>query len=347
MLMTQLRRTAAAAALIMMSAAAVAGSSSTKEPALKGPFSQLVAFSGSLSDTGNHASVNGDMPPPFFMNRTSNGPVAIDILASKFGLSSAPSLHVINQVGGTNYASLHANAAGNLPIDLPAQLRAFFSSHNNIADPKGLYFIFIGANDIVAATIEMDEKKSEVFLKNGINEVEKAFRQLHAAGARTFYAPNNVNLGRTPVTRDFGLSERATKKTQDFNLRWELLMRRLERELNVTIYRFDFYRYIEDIFPIVDKLGFTNVTQSCLALQSQGLCDLDRFGFLTELLPTKRIHDLLGNALSIALIEQLSSPVCSSGHRCGRKGLDTSYSIIDLSTSFNFSNLAAGQDLED
>jgi phospholipase/lecithinase/hemolysin len=346
MLMSQFKRMVAAAALVMLSAAAMAGSSS-KDGIFKGPFSRLVAFSGSLSDTGNHSSVNGDMPPPFFMNRTSNGPVAIDILAGKFGLSSAPSLHLIGQQGGTNYAALHANAAGNLPIDLPAQLRAFFSAFNNVADSKALYFMFIGANDIVAASIEMDEQKSRVFLVNGINEVEKSIRQLHAAGARVFYAPNNVNLGRTPVTRDFGLSTRATQKTQEFNLRWELLMRRLERELDVTIFRFDFYRYIEEIFPITEKLGFTNVTQSCLALQSQGLCDLDRFGFLTELLPTKRIHDLLGNALSIALIEQLNTPTCTVRHRCGRKDEDRSYAAIDLSTSFNMPDVRWQQDLND
>ena len=297
------------------------------------PFSKLVAFSGSLSDTGNYASVNGDFPAPNYNNRTTNGPAAIDILAEKFGLSAEPSLHLIGRQGGTNFATLHASAAGDLPIDLPAQLQAYLGPRNNIADPAALYFIFIGANDIVAAVLEQDEQKSEVILQNGINAVDNAFRQLHAAGARTFYAPNNVNLGITPITKEFGVSARATQKTLVFNRLWEKQLRQLERELNVTIYRFDFFRLVEDLLGVGEKLGFTDVTHSCLALVPQGLCDLEHFAFLTELLPTKKIHDFLGNALALSLVQQLNSPHCSVKHRCGRKHGTRSYAVIDVGGS--------------
>ena len=57
-------------------------------------FSTLVIFSDSLSDTGNLASVQGDFPFPFFMNRVSNGPIMVDILADLLGLTAAPSLHL-------------------------------------------------------------------------------------------------------------------------------------------------------------------------------------------------------------------------------------------------------------
>ena len=294
------------------------------------PFSKLVAFSGSLSDTGNYASVNGDFPAPFYKNRTTNGPAAIDIFAAKFDLSAAASLHLIGQQGGTNYATLHASAAGALPIDLPAQLQAYLGPRGNVADPNALYFIFIGANDIVAAVIEQDEEKSAVILENGINAVDHAFRRLHAAGARIFYAPNNVDLGITPITRDLGVSARATQKTLVFNRLWEERLRRLEHELNIAIYRFDFFRLVKDLLGVGEKLGFTNVTHSCLALAPQGRCDLERFAFLTELLPTRRIHDFLGNALASALIQQLNSPECSVNHRCGRRDGVPSYAVTDL-----------------
>src|SRR5687767_12908378 len=101
MLVSNFRRMLVAVGLSLFSVAAAAES-----------FSQLVAFSGSLSDTGNYASINGDFPAPYYQNRTTNGPAAIDILAAKFNLSSAASLHLIGQQGGTNYATLHASAAG-------------------------------------------------------------------------------------------------------------------------------------------------------------------------------------------------------------------------------------------
>jgi len=293
------------------------------------PFSSLVVFSGSLSDTGNAASVSGNFPEPFYNNRTTNGPAAIDIFANRFHLSAEPSLHLTGQQGGgTNYAVLHASAHGDLPIDLPAQIQAYLGPRNNIADPKALYFIFIGANDIVSATIEQDSQKSEAILNNGIQAVETAFRNLYMAGAKTFYAPNNVNLGIAPVTRDFGVSARATQLTVKFNQLWEQKLRQLERDLDITIFRFDFFRLAEDLLNTSGTLGLTDVTHSCLALQAQGKCDLDRFAFFNELLPTKRIHEFLGNGLAEALVQQLMSRECTVEHRCGRRSNARAYAAI-------------------
>src|SRR5262245_16915440 len=64
---------------------------SADDTGVKGaPFSSLYVFSGSLSDTGNAASVSGDFPAPLYKNRTTNGPAAIDILASAFHLTADP-----------------------------------------------------------------------------------------------------------------------------------------------------------------------------------------------------------------------------------------------------------------
>ena len=45
-------------------------------------FSNMYIFGDSLSDTGNRATVTGDFPAPFFMNRVSNGQVAVEVLAT-------------------------------------------------------------------------------------------------------------------------------------------------------------------------------------------------------------------------------------------------------------------------
>jgi phospholipase/lecithinase/hemolysin len=300
------------------------------DPGIQGvQFSALIVFSGSLSDTGNYASVNGDFPPPYYKNRTTNGPAAVDILASKLHLNADPSLFLIGQQGGTNYAVLHANAYGDTPIDLPAQVEAYLGSHINVADPQALYFIFIGANDIVSATIEQDQQKSQAILNNGIGAVEAAFRKLYTAGARMFYAPNNVNLGIAPITRNYGVSARATQLTMQFNSMWEQKLRQLERELDITIFRFDFFRLIGDMLNSSATLGFTDVTDACLPLLAQGGCDLDRFAFIDDLLPTERIHEFFGNAMTGALVQQLTSNVCTKEHRCGRgDGGSQSYAVI-------------------
>ena len=294
------------------------------------PFSQLIVFSGSLTDTGNHASANGGtLPPPYYKNRNADGPVGVDFLAARFELSSEPSLHLVGKQGGTNYAVLHASAAGDLPIDMPQQIAAYLNPRKSVADPDALYFVFIGANDIIAGTIEKDEAKSEAILNNGIKAIDQGIRKLHASGARIFYAPNNINLGIAPITKTYGVSARATQKTQVFNRMFEKTLRKLERDLDINIYRFDFYQVGEDMMASVDKLGYTNVTDSCLALQAQGKCDLNHFAFFNELLPTKKIHELFGNAMVTALLEQLNAPKCSRADpKCKPGKAERSYGDI-------------------
>src|SRR5262249_15496469 len=152
---------------------------------------------------------------------------------------------------------------GDRPIDLPAQVQAYMTQHNNVADPKALYFIFIGANDIALAALEPDNQKAKALLDNGITSVERAFRTLNNAGARTFYAPNNVNLGLAPVTHQYNVADRATQFTIAFNTMWEQKLRQLERELDITIFRFDFFRLVQDMIQVGGTLGFTDVTNPC------------------------------------------------------------------------------------
>jgi phospholipase/lecithinase/hemolysin len=146
-----------------------------------------------------------------------------------------------------------------------------------------------------------------------------------------FYAPNNVNLGIAPVTKTYGVSERATQLTIRFNQMWEDKLRQLEQELDITIFRFDFFRLIEDVLNVVGTMGFTNVADACLP-RFPGGCDLDRYAFLTDLLPTGRIHEIFGNALGAALVQQLNSRKCMEQHRCGQSGQVASYASVDVRT---------------
>ena len=75
-------------------------------------FSNMYIFGDSLSDTGNRATVTGDFPAPFFMNRVSNGQVAVEVLATSLGLSADASRHLVGPAVGTNYAVAGARAGG-------------------------------------------------------------------------------------------------------------------------------------------------------------------------------------------------------------------------------------------
>ena len=140
----------------------------------------LYAFGDSLSDSGNMynavwALSGGTVevpPPPYYQGRASNGPVAVEFLAAKLGLTAKP---VVDSSGGidpagTNFAVMGSatgpvtQADGTvfrnymtfrfsplLPdLAMQDQIGAFAALHG-AANPQALYFLWGGANDAYLA----------------------------------------------------------------------------------------------------------------------------------------------------------------------------------------------------
>ena len=272
------------------------------------PFSDLVIFGGSLADTGNFASITGDLPPPYYMNRFSNGPVATDVIAAWFGFEAKASLHLIGPPVGNNFAFNGALASRSGPIDLDAQMDAYLNSHNNVADPDALYLLLIGGNDVFAATFEADGSQSEEIVRDAVKGTEAAFHRLVGAGAKTILVANFFDLGIIPAARINGVVDKATRLSNLFNYRTRRMFNRVERQLDFQLIRFDFNRVIKELVQNVGELGFTNSTDSCLALIDTGGCDFDHFAFFNEYLPTARVHSLIGNAMTFAVLGRDTHP---------------------------------------
>jgi cholinesterase len=170
-------------------------------PAAPQPFSDLITFGGPLEDLGNFASVNGDLPPPFFKNRFSNGPLAVEILATRFGLKVEPSLHRIGPARGNNFSSVDAFASGDEPQDLAGQLDAYLTPRGNKADPHALYYIIIGGNEVIQATYEPNDATAIQIVTRAVLAKEEAIHRLVDAGAKTILVPNFIDIGITPQIR--------------------------------------------------------------------------------------------------------------------------------------------------
>ena len=70
------------------------------------PITSLYVFGDSLSDQGNgFVLTGGAFPPQPYAQRASNGPVAVERLASDLGIALAPAA-----LGGTNYAVVGATS---------------------------------------------------------------------------------------------------------------------------------------------------------------------------------------------------------------------------------------------
>jgi phospholipase/lecithinase/hemolysin len=275
-------------------------------PVAAEPLTNLFVFGGPLEDIGNYASVFGDLPPPFYQNRFSNGPLAVDLLAARFGVTIEPSLHRIGPAQGNNFSSVDALASGDQPQDLAGQVTAYLEPRGNTADPGALYYIIIGGNEVIAATYEPDNAVAMQIIANAVQAKETAIRRLVAAGAKMILAPNFINIGVTPQIRLAGLSKRGRKISRLHNALFEQMLDRVERELDFHLIRYDFGRFVHDTLKTADVLRFTNTTDSCLALLPSGQCEFDQFTFFNDLFPTAKVHDLWGNALLSTIVQSLA-----------------------------------------
>ena len=146
-------------------------------------FRNLYVFGDSLSDTGNLASVRGDFPAPYYQNRVSNGPVVVDVLAERLGLSARASLYLLGRQEGGNYAVAGARARGNDLIDLTSQVVMFLAQQRNEASPDALYVVFVGGNDLRDARDMTDPKAANAAVDAAVSEiVDNVELLLRAAG---------------------------------------------------------------------------------------------------------------------------------------------------------------------
>ena len=120
-------------------------------PALAAKPDQIVVFGDSLVDAGNiYLATAGATPSAaagYYAGRFTNGPDYTDLLSQRlYGTYTTPSI-----AGGTNYAFGGASIiTSNYPVpNLAAQL-GFFAAAGKPVDPKALYIINLGANDVFA-----------------------------------------------------------------------------------------------------------------------------------------------------------------------------------------------------
>ena len=267
------------------------------------PFSQLVAFSGALSDTGNfHAESGKNLPEPFYQNRSSNGPVAVEELARWLGLKAEPSLHLIGKPGGTNFAVADALAGGHGPHDLPAQIDAYLARGGGKADPKALYFLFIGGNDVIKAVMEMDEAKSKTILDEAVTGIETQTHRLVAAGATTIFMPDFIDVGASPALLAYGpdAAARGTRLSHYFNDTFNAMQKKID-DGSFRLIRWSFDDFVNDLRRNGSSFGLTNATEACLNV-GKARCNVDHFVYLTPEYPTARVHQMLGAAMAVGIL---------------------------------------------
>jgi len=273
-------------------------------------YSKIFIFGDSISDSGNLASVIGGIPAPYYKNRVSNGPVAVDTFTAKLGFNANPSLHLIGLNAGDNYSVAGAKASGNEGQDLDMQILAFQANYNFNAPEDALYVIFLGGNDVRAATYQTDPAIAESIIQTANNKIQNAINVLYQSGARSFLVINVPNIALIPETRlnaeaskNPALINRAADFSKMLNKKLHKTIEKIEDIKNINIKQFNLFKLFNKIVEKAAKFGFTNVTDACFSPVipafhpdcNNGL-NADQFIFFDEIHPTTRVHTMFGEA---------------------------------------------------
>jgi outer membrane lipase/esterase len=256
----------------------LSGMLASAAPAMAENFTALVAFGDSLSDTGN-------------AGRFSNGPVWVEHLAKSLGLPLRPS-----RAGGTNHAVGGARAVGG-PNELRAQVRGYLAEQGGSADPRALYTVWAGGNDLLAAGFASGPDTAGL---DAAATVGEAVAALGAAGARTVLVPNLPDLGITPALQAVGpaAAAEARRRSLAYDDALVLVLDRVAaHHPGVAILRLDVQALAERVLADPGAAGLRDVINPC-----QGRPSCEGALFWDPIHPSAHAHARLAAAAS-SLIE--------------------------------------------
>lgn len=237
-------------------------------------YDAIYVFGDSYCDVGNiyiatkHAT---PLSPPYYQGRFSNGPIWVDHLAGTFKLPMKAELS-----GGTNYAFGGAllledlvTPEGTIP-SVFSQVDLYLAKHGGKADPKALYVIEGGGNDILDFP---PGSSSSVGADLGF-EIGAALAsiesELRSAGAKHFLIPSLFDVGLLPVGRANGAFDEAAVVSANQELA-ELLAIEIAQG-GVAVYSPDIYALGNAIATDPSHFGFTDVINACLNTTTGKVC---------------------------------------------------------------------------
>ncbi|GAB4365993.1 MAG: hypothetical protein Kow00121_02970 [Elainellaceae cyanobacterium] len=276
---------------------------------------RIFVFGDSLSDTGNFFAATGALfppSPPYFNGRFSNGPLAVETLARRLGLSVTPETNFASggaRTGRENISDTDVLKLGGL-LDQVDRFARIVGSGG--ANPNALYFVWIGRNDFP------DRPADPIAAVNqAVENVKAAVTRLADLGAKNIVVVQNPNFGRTPLSLQAGLFDPLTNITLDFNQGLRTALTPLERNSGLNLILTNLFPLGETIAQNPSGFGFSNVIESYLRdlIPVDPTIDPNQFFFWDQVHPTSRGHDIFANALRQAVISNITNNIDRIGSR--------------------------------
>ena len=266
------------------------------------PFTKIVTFGDSLSDTGNAFLYTGGFypaTPPNAPGRISNGKIWVEHLADSLGME----LQVEDNRAVAGARSDHDNFMVNFGLPLAdtgllSQVEEFLvDSGPGGADPDALYTVWIGANDIFTALTFSGDMNLAVY--NSIQNTAQAVGALAANGARHIVVANLPDLGLTPfgLALGAGFSAQLTGLTDAYNAGLEQALDALDG-YGIHTVRFDAAGLIREIAADPAAFGLVNATDKAV----ESVDDESSYLFWDGVHPTTAGHKVVADRVIEELV---------------------------------------------
>lgn len=284
--------------LVLLGMATVASQAWAKSE----PFSHLMVFGDSLSDTGNYYQMSGGSPPaPYASGRFCNGPIWVEYLSADLGMDYQPADNFA--VGGATTGILNSNDgfAGKQYPGLLDEIAAF-QAGASISEPKrALYVVEAGANDFFVALATQESQGT--LIADGVNNTVSAVQRLWASGARLILVMNVPDLGVTPMAKSLEMGPQLSALCAGYN---QVLGQALDNlaKSGIPTIRLDAFKVLSEMANTPAAYGFSNVAVPFLlapAGSSPG-----QFLFWDSVHPTTGAHEVLADEAVAQLLAAFS-----------------------------------------
>ena len=326
---------------VALFAAALAASAGTLSAQQQSPYSGIVVFGTSLSDSGNAFALRGgtSTPPDYGLNpllipnapyargghHFSNGATWVEQFARSLGLAgSVRPAYASDSPIATNYAVGAARACdtpGDENVNLAEQVAAFLADSSGVAPEDALYVIEMGGNDvrdaIVAAlgvlqrggTFDQAIQAAVPILTCAQNAIQTAIVTLQQAGAQHFLVWTAPNPGLTPAIRSLGPGAMgvATFLATLFNTQMLLptvaALDQASEDVDIAV--LDAFTLLQQITASPANFGLTNTTTACVAPNLEPFfCQAaDDYLFWDGIHPTRAAHAIVAHEAARVLAQ--------------------------------------------
>ena len=239
-------------------------------------FDQIAVFGDSLSDNGN-------------AGRSSNGPVWVEYLGERLGLTLKPS-----RTGGLNFAVGGARLdPGSGNTSLRAQASAYLGSPR----PPGrtLHVVYGGGNDLLAA---VGDPRAQAIIDAAVASLRSIVADLAKQGATDILVPNLPGIGITPAVGAQGSQAvaAANQLAERFNSALDQALSGFAGPAGPRLHRLDVRRLAERVQADPAAAGFVDITNPCSQRQS-----CEGYLFWDTVHPTTQAHRRLADAAAQVL----------------------------------------------